>query len=489
MAMAPLSLSKSRFCYGLQCLKQLWWRVHEPQAPELTPSTALQVVFSRGHQVGERAQAEFPGGVLVAREHFQVAEKLADTQAALRAGAPSIYEASFSADGVFVAVDVLQRRREGHAIIEVKSTLDAKEQFIPDVAIQLHVLRASGLKVARAELMHLNRDCRFPDLSNLFVREDLTAQAEAFLPAIPGHLARLREAMVGPLPATPTGPHCTGPYDCPFMTRCWPALPEHHVSTLYRGGKTVEGLMARGVELLQDVPAGIKLSAIAARQVKAVKEGRPVVEPGLAEALSALHPPVAYLDFETINPAIPAWTGCGPYMAIPVQVSCHVADRAGGLVHHEWLADGPADPRPAIAEAVLRACRGARTVVAYNAGFEKRCLGLLAGAVPSRREALLEVAAKLVDLLPIVRDHVYLPAFGGSFSMKAVGPALVPGLSYETLEIGEGGAASAVLEELLLGPAAGRSDREKTRAQLLEYCRQDTLAMVQVVERLTELAR
>jgi len=483
------SLSKSRFCYGLQCVKQLWWRAHEPDAPELTPDASLQAVFDRGHQVGIRAQAEFPGGTLIGHAYWEVAEKIADTRVALAAGAPAIYEAAFEAGGVFVAVDVLERRRRGHAVVEVKSTLDVKPPYVPDVAIQLWVLRACGIDVRQVELMHLNRACRYPDLSDLFVREDLTAPAEAFQREIPGHLARLQRAVTGPLPVVETGPHCTDPYECPFLSRCWPAVPEHHVSTLYYGRRLAQRLLAQGIESLHDLPAETKLSPAQARQVQAVRSGEIVVEPGLTDALGLLRPPIAYLDFETINPAIPAWNGCGPFMAVPVQMSCHVVDARGETVHHEHLADGPGDPRPAMAEAVLRACGDAATVVAYNAPFERRCLEHLAEHVPDRRRALLAVAGKLVDLLPIVRDHVYHPAFVGSFSMKAVGPALVPEISYDDLEIGEGGTASAALEGLLLGSAPlPPAKREALRGQLLAYCAQDTLAMVRLVERLTALA-
>ena len=86
MAKRRTSLSKSRFCYGLQCLRQLWWRVHGPDASELVAPASLQAVFARGHRVGELAQAEFAGGVLIGREYFQTAEKIADTRAALAAG-------------------------------------------------------------------------------------------------------------------------------------------------------------------------------------------------------------------------------------------------------------------------------------------------------------------------------------------------------------------------------------------------------------------
>jgi hypothetical protein len=73
-----------------------------------------------------RGRAAFPGGVLVDREPWEIVEKLADTSAALAAGAPAVFEASFVADGVFVAVDVLERRGDAHALVEVKSTYRVK---------------------------------------------------------------------------------------------------------------------------------------------------------------------------------------------------------------------------------------------------------------------------------------------------------------------------------------------------------------------------
>jgi predicted RecB family nuclease len=488
-ASARRSLSKSRFCYGLQCLRQLWWRVHEPDAPQLVAPASLQAVFARGHRVGELAQAEFPGGVLIGREYFQTAEKIADTRTALDARAPAVYEASFSAHDVFVAVDVLERRRNGHVLVEVKSTLDVKDQFIPDVAIQLHVLRESGVAVRRAELMHLNRECRFPDLSNLFVREGVTEPAEAFLPEIPGHLRRMKKALDGKVPPSDPGERCTTPYECPFIGRCCAPVPDDHVSTLYKGGKRAAALLADGVESIRDIPDDFALPAIAARQVRAVKKGNMVVEPGLAEALAALAPPIAFLDFESINPPVPVWNGCGPFQHVPVQMSCHVLGARGALRHREFLAEGGEDPRLAIAAAVVEACGDARTVVAYNASFERRCIEHLAEQVPAQRKPLLAIAKRLVDLLPIVRENVYHPKFGGSFSMKAIAPALVPGLGYDDLEIGDGGTASAALETLLLGAdEISGAERNDIRAQLLEYCAQDTLAMVQVVERLREFA-
>jgi hypothetical protein len=483
-------LSKSRYCSGLQCTRLLWWLVHEPRAPELTPDANLQATFDRGHAVGEAARARFPGGVLVGGEYWERDRKLAETRDAIASGAPAVFEAAFVADDVFVAADVLERRRGGWNLVEVKSTTKAKEEHLPDVAIQLHVLESSGIGVKRTDVMHLDTACTFPDLSNLFARTDVTGEARALLPAVPGELRRLKRAVAGPLPEVEPGPHCTDPHECPFIDRCWPKLPAHHVSTLYAIGRRVDALLADGYETLHDLPDGLALKGPAVRQVRSVRSGNLVVEPTLAGALAAIEPPAAFLDFETINPPIPVWDGCHPYEPVAVQMSCHVRGARGGLVHHAFLAEGPGDPRPAIADAVIAACEGARTVVAYNASFERARLEHLAANVPGRKRALLDVARRLVDLLPMVRDHVYHPDFGGSFGLKRVAPALVRGLHYDDLDVGEGATASNLLETLLLDEAAiSARDRAKLRRDLLAYCERDTLATVKVYERLLQLSR
>jgi predicted RecB family nuclease len=483
-------LSKSRFVAGLQCLKQLWWRAHDQAAPELQAGPELQAVFDRGHRVGAAARERFPGGVLIDLPHDDIQGRVEATAQALANGTRVIYEASFLQDDVFVAVDVLERQLGGFTLVEVKSTLDVKPPHVPDVAVQLHVLRRAGLDVGRAELMHLNRDCRHPDLSNLFVREDVTDKAEEFLPSVAASICSMQSALQGLLPEIAIGAHCTEPYECPFIDRCWPPLPDHHIRTLHGlREQRIEELIEAGFETIHQLPDDLELRPTAARQVRSVRSGDLVVEPGLGDALSTTVAPVAFLDFETIAPAIPVWPGCQPYGIVPVQMSCHVQGEDGQLAHHGFLAEGPGDPRPAIARAVVDACAGAGTVVAYGASFELRCLDHLAAAVPDLATELHQVCDRVVDLLGIVRDNVYHPGFGGSFSIKSVLPALVPGLGYGDLVIADGAVASARLESLLLGEdAMQEDDRQALRRDLLAYCGRDTLAMVKLWERLRTLA-
>ncbi len=50
-------------------------------------------------------------------------------------------------------------------------------------------------------------------------------------------------------------------------------------------------------------PLDIELPAVAERQVRAVRSGRLVVEPGLGRALERVRAPIAFLDYESANRA------------------------------------------------------------------------------------------------------------------------------------------------------------------------------------------
>jgi hypothetical protein len=482
-------LSKSRYVLGLQCPKLLWWSTHERGAPELEPSPQLQAIFERGHAVGALAREHRPGGTLIEFPHEQVEARVQATARALDRGDTLIYEASFVQNDIFVAVDILERTRAGAvALTEVKATLSVKPEHIPDLAVQAFVVEAAGFRVAQADIMHLNRECIAPDLSNLFARTDVTPEVRRGTLVVPETAAQMQSMLAGSLPHTEPGEQCERPHRCPFFERCHAGRPKHHVSTLYRlRTSAAEGLAARGIQTLDQVPTESLHRGPQLRQIDSVRTGRIVVEPGLRDALEAYPAPIAFLDFETIAPPVPVWTGCSPYRPVPVQLSCHVLHESR-LVHHAWLADGAADPREAAARAVLAACAGTNTVMAYNASFERGVLLKLAADVPALGAELEALAERIDDLLPVVRDYVYHPEFGGSFSLKAVLPALVPELSFDDLPIGGGHHASFELERLLLKPAVDAATRDARRQALLDYCRLDTLGMVEVYRRLWALA-
>ncbi|HTI05609.1 MAG TPA: DUF2779 domain-containing protein [Gemmatimonadales bacterium] len=473
----------------MQCHKRLWWTVHERDAVELQPDKVLQDRFDQGKQVGELARARFPGGVLVDLPRDAYAEKIARTRALLDEGAPVIFEASFSADNTFVAVDVLRREGDGFHLTEVKAANSQEAKHLPDVAVQVHVLKESGVAIQGAEVMHLNRECHFPDLENLFQRTDVTAAVEPLLNKVGWEIDAQLEMLAGPLPDVAIGLHCHEPYECPFMSRCWPNDPGHIMNLAGIGPKKGSAFLLTGVHRISDLPANQKLNKTQQRQIRAMQEQRVIVEPGLRPALEAFHGRIGFLDFETIQRAVPVWPGMAPWEQAPAQFSYHERQDDGTYAHAEFLAEGPADCRPALVRHMIAVTSTADTIATYS-HFERTKIQALQKAVPELKPELEALQAKLVDLLPIVRDNVYHPDFLGSFSLKYVLTPLVPDLTYSDLVIVDGLVASVEIARLLF--VAGKIPKEehdRVRNDLLNYCERDTWAMVRVLERLRELAQ
>ncbi|HSC59255.1 MAG TPA: DUF2779 domain-containing protein [Gemmatimonadales bacterium] len=489
----PITLSKTRFTTGLQCHKQLWLKVHEPDAEELVVDEVQQHTFDTGTRVGELARTYLGPGTLIEAEYWNKSAKVQQTVEAMKSGAERIFEASFEHQGVFAAVDGLERIGGSFRLVEVKSSTKLKEEHLPDIAVQRWVLDGVGVPVAEAQLMHLNNQCVAPKLDDLFTRTPATEETDALLPTVGPEVRRQLEMLAGSEPDVPIGDHCTSPYDCPFIDRCWKDVPRHHVGTLMNLHHTKKKhFRANGIVTIHDIPPDFKLTDRQEVQRAAVLRGEMTVDrPALRAALAAYDVDrIAYLDFETVGEAVPVWDGCRPYEQIPVQMSCHVATRDGTLTHHAWIASGPEDPRPACAQAVVDACADADIVVVWHASMEKGCLERLAIGAPALKAELTDVIARLTDLEGAYRAALYHPDFLGSYSLKPVVNTLLPPEdAYGNLPVNEGMLASVRLHKLMFAPdTVPAAERARWRQELLDYCGHDTLVMVKLLALLRSMA-
>jgi hypothetical protein len=196
--------------------------------------------------------------------------------------------------------------------------------------------------------------------------------------------------------------------------------------------------------------------------------------------LAAHKLPAYFLDFETIQFAVPIWKGTRPYQQIPFQFNIHRLSRTGKLEQQAFLDLSGDDPSKAFAEALIAACGERGPIFVYNAGFETARIRELAERFPRHAEALLALNARVVDLLPVAREHYYHPSQQGSWSIKAVLPALCPDLNYGNLDgVQDGGMAmNAYLEAL--APQTSQTRKAEIERQLLAYCALDTYAMVRL---------
>ena len=485
-------LSKSRILAGYQCEKSLYLQINSPELlPEV--SSSQKVIFDQGHEVGLKAQELYPGGVLISAQAYDAYGAQAKTIEAIENGALTIYEATFIHDDIQVRVDILHRDNI-HAdweIIEVKSSSGVKEVHLLDLAIQTWVLQGAGQKIKKSSLMHINNQCVHPNLSELFTLQDLSVEIKPFMTNLPQKLASIRLTLSSDKPPkTDIGPHCSDPYECPLRDHCFKHIPETSVFNLPRFGNRVWELYQEGiVELTDPRLAREKLTVNQRRMIQASLTGQRFVDEKALETIkSEWQEPLSYLDFETVSFAIPRYPGTRPYQQIPFQFSLQVETEAE-LKTYEYLHDEDTDPRLPLIIALIEAVPKSGKIVSYNMSFEGARLREMGEAFPQYINELQSIIERLIDPLPLIRAHVYDLGFKGSFSIKTVAPSLIGNqYSYGNLAISDGSMASESYKELTSGNLQANKKQE-LRQNMLLYCNQDTMAMVELVNWIRKVIR
>ena len=235
-------LSKSRLISAWQCSKKLHLEAHHPELAET--SSMAESLFAAGNQVGEVAKQVFGSGDGVEIPYStRLNEALAQTAELVANGhSAPIYEATFQHDGVLARADVLLPvKGGGWRAIEVKAAASVKPHHELDCAIQYWVLRNAGLDLKTISLAHVDTAFVYQggaDYRGLLVEEDLTARARQLQDEVVDLISAARSAIAGAVPEMPVGGHCYSPYQCAFMSHCWPAQAEYPVMGL--GGNKAE---------------------------------------------------------------------------------------------------------------------------------------------------------------------------------------------------------------------------------------------------------
>jgi hypothetical protein len=251
--------------------------------------------------------------------------------------------------------------------------------------------------------------------------------------------------------------------------------------------KKLAKLSSAGIIDLALVPTDLGLNDRQQRALKSATSETLVVEQSLATALQAIQWPCHYLDFETVATVLPLYPEHRCHDQVLTQFSIH--HRESPLVqptHSEFLSEASKDCQKELAEALIAALGQHGSVIVYST-FERVRIQGLQKVFPELAAQLEAILDRILDLHPLIADHVYHPEFRGSFSIKHVLPALVPNLSYQELEIQNGDMAITRFAQMARGEIPA-SEIALTRMQLLHYCKLDTMAMVRLHETLMELA-
>ena len=483
---APIALSKTKLLSLLQCQRKLWLATYRPELVD-EPSAENAALLAAGNAVGDLARQLYGRGAghLVSFERGLRAA-IDSTRALVAAGGNEpIFEATFDHDGVSVRVDVLDRSEPELKLIEVKSSARVKNHHLDDCAIQAWALTQNGLRLRQIAVATLNTEFVYPGdgrYEGLLVETDVTEVVRARLAGVAQLVTDARRTLADlDEPRVAVGVHCGAPHGCEFYAHCAPPAGKYPVLGLGGSKERLFELLHAGYADLRDVPEAELENDLQRRIWQQSRLDQPYIDAELRTLAGSLQFPRYYLDFETIAPAVPIFPGTRPFEALPFQWSCHIETRRGRVEHAEFLDLSAEPPMRQLAESLLATLGTTGPILVYTP-YERRVLKELAARYADLAAALAALDQRIVDLHPATRRHYYHPAMQGSWSIKAVLPTVAPELRYSALgEVQDGLAAQHAYFEAIR-PATTDARRAALRRALLEYCRQDTLALVKLVE-------
>lgn len=477
-------ISKSDYVLGLKCPNALWFKKFRK---DIEPEKN-QTILDNGTAVGELACDRFPGGVRVTAKPWEDAA-ISQTKSAMDANAPFIYEATFATDSdEYCAVDILQNNNDGTwDIIEVKSTTSPHDYHYFDVSFQKYVLTRCGINVRNCFIMTLNNTyVRHGDLdlSQLFTLHD-AAEKMQDMDTVQAEVSRLRAILNGPeLGIAISKAKCNKFYECGYKHHCWCDVPEYSVFDTFRG-KTADEMYAKFGADLANVPAECYAKQMHQGDIEAFLDNVEIINRDiLCDFTKQLKWPLYFLDYETIQSPIPMFDNSHSNQQICFQFSLHVQQKPGDeLTHYEYLhQDAGTDPRPKLLNALNNAIGDTGSVIVYNQVFERGRNNEMAVDFPEYADKLQSINDRMVDLIIPFRERgLYRPCQNGNASIKKTLPAFVPEMSYDDLGIHNGGDASNEFMEFMTGKQSPEQT-EQMMHNLHEYCGQDTLAMVRLLD-------
>lgn len=388
-------------------------------------------------------------------------------------------------DGEFYAkVDALiyDKSTNSYDLYEIKATT-SPDNYLDDIAFQQTVCEAT-IYINRAFILHLNKAYHRSgnlDLSALFTvtqMDEPIKKARSKIKASRDEMGR-----VAKLPNTNTLVACTKPNACPCKHLCHPALPKYPIYDLpYISRSKITALRARGITSIKDIPADFSLSEKQRNVVDAVQAGQPFIDKdAIQQELAKIIYPIAFLDYEAVLTSIPKYDGYYPNQNMAFQYSLHILENeTADLKHYEFLGDDDSDPARSLVEHLAASIPNSGSIIVWNKSYEGGINKALVDRYPDYRDFALALNDRIYDLMQIFSQRKYIhPDFHGSASIKHVLPILVPLMTYKNMLVAHGGQAVQAWNELTRNDIPSDKKNE-LRRNMLAYCKQDTLAMVEI---------
>lgn len=448
-------ISKSDYMLFLKHPAWLWVKKNDPKKiPPVDENT--QAMFDAGHQFEPYAESLFPEGVSLGFSDYDEYRSLPQrTQDAIVRGDKVLFQPRFEWQNFTCICDIVSFIGDNEVdLYEIKASTKAKPEHEYDLAFQTAILEGTGLKVRNISVIHVNNQyVRHGDIKadEITAFTDITQAVRDKGDATQNHMAQALSVAKSP------------------------TMPDPNPDLAKLGSKK------DWLPIYQNI-VGI------AEDSQQEKIEPNIDKPAIKQFLDELEYPLYFLDYETMSGLIPYFDGHRPYQQVPFQYSLHILESPDAeLTQKEYLHRDNSDPSRPLTEQLIEDIGTTGSVIVWFEGFEKARNSELGEMLPEYKEAMEAINDRVVDLMiPFKLKWYDDPRFNGSASIKQVLPVVCPHLSYKELGIQEGGSAQRLWMEAILDEK--RADqKEQILSDLIEYCKLDTLAMVEIFRCLKEL--
>lgn len=441
-------ISKSDYMLFLKHPAWIWIKKNDPKKiPPVDENT--QAMFDAGHRFEPIAESLFPEGLSLGfsdyNEYLSLPKR---TQDAISSKAQVLFQPRFEWESYTCICDVVSFVSDNEVdLYEIKASTKAKPEHEFDLAFQTAVLEGSGLKVRNIYVIHANNkyvcngEIKADEITAIEdITEKVRSKGETTAKYMPLALAVAQQSKMPD--------------------------PSPNLAKLSSKNDWLQ-VYANIVPTEKKVWSEDTKPAIDKAQVRTF--------------LDDLKYPLYFLDYETLMSLIPYFDGQRPYQQVPFQYSIHVLESPDAeLKWYEYLHRENSNPIRPLTEQLLKDIGTTGTVLVWYEKFEKSRNSELGEMLPEFKEALEAVNDRIVDLIIPFKSKWYDdPRCEGSASIKAVLPVLCPELSYKGLGIQEGGSAQRLWMEAVLD-SKRVDEKDQILNDLIEYCKLDTFAMVEI---------
>ena len=489
-----MNLSKSKYVIGKRCLKDLWLSINKPEEMREDNNEAI---LENGNKVGELARNLFGKSITIEYDNDKL--KMVNKTKELLNNNKIICEASFIYENNFCSIDILKIDKDGLEIYEVKSSTDIHNYYLFDISYQTWILKKLGYKVKKSNIVYLNNKYIKKgklDLNKLFIIKDVTKEinlkdVEQTINNIQNSMNSKEEPNIDLFENCNTDNY--RPSKCPFFEYCTKHLPKPNVFDLgwrLSTKKKLEfyhkGIIEYSELLNNDIGSKVKTQI----EHELYKQPPKIDKLFIDSFMNNLKYPLYFLDFESVQLAIPEIDGTRPYQQLCFQYSLHIMDKEGNITHKEFLSENyNGDFILELCEQLIKDIPLNSCILVYNKSFEVPRLKEMSNMYKNLSKHLLNIANNILDLADIFSTQsYYIKDMQGSYSIKKVLPALFPNdpsLDYHNLDqVHKGDEAS---NSFLLLPTLEKKEQETLRYNMLKYCELDTYAMVKIYEKLKEV--